>query len=297
MPRLHIATSGRGEPLLCIPGFGVASRMYEPIVARYSERFEVIRFDPLGSGRSSGYWASPSVPHLAADAVRVLDELGLQTAHVLGLSLGGLVAQELALRFPHRVRGLMLVSTGPSGPLATPPHPGRLARVSARAVHDSVRQRRFALGATLYDAANVEDRVFERALPWTLVAHLTAFSTHDRERHLHRIQAPTLVLHGGRDALVSAHNARRLARRIPRAELHVIEDAGHGLLLEREAEVYRTITAWLDRTGAIIPPPSPGVTAVRREQLTRLGAIPLGTLRVQANAVALTLGAARPRRS
>ena len=109
---------GQGEPLLLISGFAISGAVFEPVLAPYEERFECILYDHRGAGRSRTPLRPISIPELAADAVRVLDELGLESAHVMGVSMGGMVAQEMAIRFPHRVRGLVLGCTTPGGPRA-----------------------------------------------------------------------------------------------------------------------------------------------------------------------------------
>lgn len=292
-PRLFFTERGTGDPLLCIPGFAASSGVYASLGPLYETRFRFITYDPLGSGRSAK-WAPPtSTAQLAAQATRILDELDIETAHVLGASLGGLVAQELAIRFPHRVRTLVLVGTASSGPLATPAPIGGLARATADVVADSVRRRKLWLGRAVFadefgladDAGPVLDSLLrDLPPPWTVFGQVLAFATHDRDRDLGRIEAPTLILHGERDVLVSIANARRLATGIPTVALHVVPGAGHGCLLEQPETVFSAIGAWIERHGPFPPRAGPTGAAAFTERIARAAAIPIGACRVVVHA-------------
>src|SRR3954453_9486988 len=139
--RLYFERHGRGEPLLLITGFTISSAVFEPVLDLYTPRLECIVFDNRGSGRSSAPLLT-SMPELAADAAGLLRALGLDSAHVYGLSMGGMIAQELAIRFPERVRGLVLGGTTPGGPRAARPTRRELRALGAAAAtgrHDSER--------------------------------------------------------------------------------------------------------------------------------------------------------------
>src|SRR5215218_10276722 len=101
-PRVYFERRGSGDPLLCITGFAISSAVFGPVRPLLEERFDVITYDQRWSGRSSAPPRLTSMPELAADAARLLDAQGVQSAHVLGMSFGGMVAQELAIRFPER---------------------------------------------------------------------------------------------------------------------------------------------------------------------------------------------------
>ena len=130
-PRLHYERTGRGNPLLCITGFTISSAIYEPVLPLWSARFDCITYDNRGSGRSGAPLRTTSMAELAADAARLLDALDVPSAHVFGISMGGMIAQELALRFPERVRGLLLAGTTPGGPRAARPAVRELAAAGA----------------------------------------------------------------------------------------------------------------------------------------------------------------------
>jgi len=292
-PRLFFTERGTGDPLLCIPGFAASSGVYASLGPLYETRFRFITYDPLGSGRSAK-WAPPtSTAQLAAQAIRILDELDIGTAHVLGASLGGLVAQELAIRFPDRMGTLVLVGTASSGALAAPAPIGGLTRATAGVVADSVRRRQLWLGRAVFadefglgDAAGpiLDSLLRDLPPPWTVVGQVLAYATHDRDRDLGRIHAPTLILHGERDVLVSIANAHRLAAGIPNAALHVVPGAGHGCLLEQPRAVFHAIGTWIDRQGPLAPPARSTGAAAFTERITRTVAIPIGAWRVVAHA-------------
>ena len=289
-PRLYFERHGAGEPLLLITGFALSSAIFEPILAPYAERFECILYDPRGAGRSATPLLPTSIPELAADAAALLGELGLGSAHVYGASMGGMVALELALRFPERVRGLALGCTSPGGPQAVLPTLGALRALGA-AIAGSAREagRPWLAGALFSDAFRREhpERVREliayfgryRARPLGATWHWWATVYHDTVSRLDQVQSPTLVMHGGADALAPLANSQELARRIPDAELAVIPGAGHAYALEAPEAAAEAFLAWHARRSPIAPgAPRSGLLA-RAEPLTRPLGLPVGALR------------------
>jgi len=292
---LYHARRGAGEPMLWITGFTISSAVFEPVLPLYEDRFDCVLYDNRGSGRSRGRPALTSMAQLAADAAGLLDHLGVESAHVHGLSMGGMVAQELALRFPERVRGLILGGTTPGGPLAARP---TLAELTALR----------GLGSLLFSPefrAREPQRVRELLRPFRahrppahgVVAHWWATVYHDTVSRLGDIQAPTLVMHGGADGMAPLSNARILAERIPDAELAVIPGAGHAFLLEQPEATRERITDWLDRRGAIAPGRPRTGMAARWEPVTRRLGLPIGALRTGASLARLAGEPIRRRRS
>jgi 3-oxoadipate enol-lactonase len=294
-PRIFFEERGAGEPLLIISGFAASSAVMRPLAELWATRWRCITYDHPGTGRSSKRTCPVSTAALAASATLVLDELGIDAAHIAGLSLGGAIAQELALRFPHRVRGLILIGTSTSGPLSLPPNPRKLGLAGARIVKESVTRRRLWLAPALFSAdviARDADRIEEltRPLtdypppPWSVAGQYLAAGLHDRALDLHRIGAPTLVLHGADDILVPVANAQLLAQGIPDAELHVLASAGHGLPFEHSDATFAIVRNWLGRRTPQ-PGATPTATAAHTEQLTRRLAVPLGVLRFSRSAL------------
>jgi 3-oxoadipate enol-lactonase len=256
-PKLWYDRRGSGEPLLWVTGFTISSAVFDPVLDLYDECFECITYDHRGSGRSGAPPWPTSLPELAADATRVLDEVGIESAHVYGLSMGGMVAQELALRFPERVRGLVLGGCTAGGPRAIRPTLGEW-KALASGVISSFREkgRPWLAGAVFSEQFRREnpERARElieffrkhRAPPHGALAHLLASIYHDTVDRLDQVQSPTLVLHGDADAMTPLANARMLARRIPDAELRIVPGAGHAYLLEQPEHSRDLLFDWLD---------------------------------------------------
>lgn len=223
------------EPLLLIMGVAGHHEMWhEDFVARLAERFDVVAFDHRGIGSSHRAEAGFTVPDLAADASYVLDHLGWDSAHVVGISMGGTVAQELALTRPERVRTLTLGCTWPG--------PGEVWGPGVAMI---------AEGATSGDAEKAARLMFEGNLSARYAedpAHFTAFVTaaaahkvpgpvvvlqmqaagaHDAVERLAGLDVPTLVQHGTEDAVILYGAGERLAALVPGATLSTFEGAGH----------------------------------------------------------------------
>ena len=291
---VHYERTGTGEPLLLITGFTISSAVFEPVLDLYRERFEVITYDNRGSGRSGAPLRPTSMAELAADAAGLLRELGVESAHVCGLSMGGMIAQELAIRFPERVRGLVLGGTTPGGPRAARPALRELGALGAGAVGGWTDDERTWLGEWLFsDEFRREQpgRVSEllrtfgrhRAPPHGVWFHLWASVYHDTLSRLKGIQAPTLVMHGEHDAMAPISNARLLAERIPDAELCIVPGTGHAYLLERPEASLELLTRWLDPRSPIAPGRARTGVAARTEPLTRALGLPIGAARTGAS--------------
>ncbi len=297
-PRLHYERTGTGDPLLCITGFTISSAVYEPVLPLWSTQLECITYDNRGSGRSGAPLPTTSMPELAADAARLLDALEVPSAHVFGVSMGGMIAQELALRFPEKVRGLILAGTTPGGPRAVRPALRELAAVGVDAAASFRTPGRPWLGPLLFsDAfrASEPERVRELLAffaahgptPWGANAHWWATVYHDTLSRLGQIQAPTLVMHGEQDAFAPLGNARLMAERIPDAELAVVPDTGHAFMLEAPEASFALMTEWLGRRAPIAPGRPRRGFAARREPVTRALGLPIGALRTGASLASL----------
>jgi 3-oxoadipate enol-lactonase len=274
---LHHWAVGAGDPLLLVSGFALPAAVLEPVVAPFAQHYQCITFDHRGSGASRGRVLPMTTARMAADAVRVLDALGLESAAVYGLSLGGMVAQEMAIRFPDRVRGLILGATSPGGLSAVWPDSGT--------VLSSIFANTGGLGR-----GTVTHPLGAWAQAW-------AATLHDSGSRLGRIRAPTLVLHGDCDGLVPVGNARLLARRIPRAELVILAGEGHFFAFEQAEAVADIVMDWLDTSAAV----SGSQPLLRRtiEPVSRAVALPIGLARTTLLSVrgVTTLAALAKRRS
>ncbi len=286
--RLHVVREGRGEPLLWITGLGISSEIFSPVIGRYAEDHDCIRYDNRGAGRSPAPWRATSIPELALDAVRLLDALEIDSAHVYGLSMGGMVAQELALRFPDRVRALVLGGTTHGGPWSVLPSPRIAAALTsigapARLRAELVARALFTPGFRAREPALTRHYLgLLGQHPGSArgkLSHLTAASFHDTRARLGRITAPTLVLHGAQDALTPPANARQLTRAIPGARLELVPDAGHLYLLERPDLSHRLFADWLASVSPVPAGPARSGLVARTETLARSLAEQAGMLR------------------
>ncbi len=245
---------GEGPPLLLINGLGFGRWGWFKQVPAFSRHFRTITFDVRGERDLQG-----GVADLTSEVVALLDHLGVGKAHVLGTSLGGFVAQELAVVRPDLVDGLVLVCTsyGGRGPRAM--SPGALADMLGIGSFSAEAAARKALEAAMGDAYREEKpEEFEQILRWRLADSPSVASYYGQARAGARfdfsgeaghITAPTLVIHGSDDRYVPEANAAALAGEIPGAKLKVLEGAGHLVFIERFADVNREVVRFLKEAG------------------------------------------------
>lgn len=224
--------AGDGPPLLLMQGLGYGRWGWDPVVGPLARRFSVVCYDNRGIGESDVPAGPYTARQLADDAVAVLDDAGIERAHVAGTSLGGMAAQELAAAYPERVDRLVLACTTPGGPDAVPMPPQTVALMAeAATLAPEVALRRFVENA-LAPGADEElvERIYRLRLAnppdpagWQAQAAAgVGFAGVNGS-----IAAPTLILHGGEDAVVDVGNVQVLARRIPRARVEVLPGLGH----------------------------------------------------------------------
>jgi pimeloyl-ACP methyl ester carboxylesterase len=239
-------------PVLLMHGLGYTREGWGPLRERLARRYRVLSFDNRGIGESEIPPGPYSVEELAADAVGVLDEAGVERAHVVGASLGGFAAQALSAEWPGRVDRLVLACTSPGGADAFPLPEGTLQLMAeAPSLPPEVALRRLAENALASDApAGLVDEIFayRQAHPpdpagWA--AQAAAGAAWDADGRCEQIAAPTLVVTGSADRVVDPRNSDLLAARIPGARLEVIEGAGHVLFWERTEEFAALVEGFL----------------------------------------------------
>ena len=254
--RIHYETHGSGDPVLLIMGLGSNAYGWYRTIPWLSERYEVIAFDNRGTGRSDVPDGAYSIAQMAADAAAVLDAAGRETAHVVGASLGGMIAQRFALAHARRARSLILVCTTPGGPHAVPPAGEVTAGLLQGGEDPSTVYRRnawFLYGEetrTKYPERIEEDLEYRSKIPTQPAGYfgqLQAAMGHDTWEELPSIALPTLVVHGDADLLIPTGNARILHERIPGAELLLVRGAGHMLQTDGGEVVRESILDFLDR--------------------------------------------------
>lgn len=235
---LDCERSGSGPPLLAIMGMsGTALHWGEPFLEELRPHFEVIAYDHRGVGASSRLEGEVTIAQLAEDAVGLLAALEIELADVLGISMGGMVAQELALRHPERVRTLTLGCTYCGGEGAALASPEVLRRLS-EAMMSGDRERAIRTGWEINVSASVaaEEDAYARflgiaeqravAVP-VVMAQMQACVAHDTSKRLRQISAPTLVIHGTEDELLPVENGRMIAAAVPGAQLEILDGVGH----------------------------------------------------------------------
>jgi 3-oxoadipate enol-lactonase len=238
--RIHFTVEGRGPAtLLMLMGLGGSAAEWGPGFAEsLAERFRVVLVDNRGVPPSANRASSFTMGDMAADAVAVLDAIDVRRAHVMGLSMGGMIAQQVALDRPERVDQLVLVSThfggrelAPMQPRAealfAPPPPGTTVEALFRDAFARMTAPGFAELhpelAERFARARLEHRV-----PMELFAlQLQAILVSDRSQAVTSLRVPTLVIHGLDDPLIVVENGRNLARRIPNARLEELPGCGH----------------------------------------------------------------------
>jgi len=254
--QLYWESTGEGQPVLLVMGLGLSGGAWWRTVDTLSRDFRVITFDNRGVGRSRGLTPAYTTEALADDAVAVLDALEISRANVYGLSLGGMVAQQIALRHPRRVRSLVLGATTPGGRRAKTADEEVMSFFYSR---DQRPREEAAWASVAYNygrrcreqhadriAEDIRRRLDHKFDENAYKAQLMAAAMHNCTSRLHRIKVPALVVHGEDDRVVPVDNARLIASRLPDARLHLLEGAGHLYTTEvpeADAEVGRFIDA------------------------------------------------------
>ncbi|HLT57403.1 MAG TPA: alpha/beta fold hydrolase [Limnochordales bacterium] len=240
---LYYELHGTGPPLLLLAGLGMPATIWYHQVPAFAARHQVILVDNRGAGRSDHPLGDYTVAQMALDTARLLAGLGVGPAHVLGFSLGGLIAQELALTHPARVRSLVLASTHPGGPeyrQATGSQWQHRLQVAGMTREEIYRRAMEWSTSAAFRQANPEEVerfvMVRAALPAPgrgFQGQFRAAMSFDARDRLPQLRRPVLVIHGTADEVVPPRFAEDLARRIPGARLHWIEGAGHLPFLEQ----------------------------------------------------------------
>jgi pimeloyl-ACP methyl ester carboxylesterase len=240
---LHYEEHGSGEPLLLIMGFTVSSIGWHWNVPSFAKDFRTIVFDNRGVGQSE----KPDVPYsmsmFADDTAGLLDGLGIDQAHVFGISMGGMIAQEFALRYPQRVKTLILGCTNCGGAQAIPSKDPEVLNMLGDIESLDVQQ-----AAIVMTKVAVTPWFMQRHMDMLLqlnqmsmkhptpkhgmVRQMQAIQGHDAYERLSQVSMPTLVVTGKEDGLVPPENSVTLAQRIPHADLVMLSNASHMFHME-----------------------------------------------------------------
>lgn len=256
-PKLWVEQAGTGDAVLCIAGLGYASWCWAGVRQALAPRYRMVTFDNRGTGRSDKPDGPYSIPMMADDAARVLDECGIARAHVIGHSMGGYIAQTLALNHARRVRSLVLVGTSPGGPDTLPvPQETRLAwqnaaHLSPQDYARATMPHSFAPGWTEKHPQRFEELLRSRLEYPTPAANWRAqfdacVEFIERGVAVEKIRVPALVIHGRADGVVPHDNGAAIARRLPGARLVSLEGIGHLPYLEDPPGFERLLREFLD---------------------------------------------------
>jgi 3-oxoadipate enol-lactonase len=256
--RIHYEVTGKSgaTPVLMIQGLGASKNAWNLQRIAMATRFRIISFDNRGAGRSDKPTEPFTLEQMADDALAVLDAAGIETAHVVGASMGGVISQIVAVKYPNRVRSLTLVCT------ACRNHPWRqeLLQSWAKTAADK------GMIEVGKEAAQwvMSPRSFRRLVPaftWmgplaalrprhSFVSQIDAIlnTREDLVDQLSTISTPTMVIVGNQDILTPRGDSEEIAERIPNAELVVISGAAHGLMMEHSTTFNKILIEFLKRT-------------------------------------------------
>lgn len=247
---------GRGKTIVMINGLGASSNDWGPLVDLLAERAHVITFDNRGAGRSIAPLAPFTLEQMADDTIAVFEAYGLKSAFVLGHSMGGMIAQLVALRRPELVERLVLMATHVGARSAVPSTPEARAAMfpQERLPRNELVRRQYSVYVAPSFLGQQRD-VFEHMLEvrlanlipfeaWQL--QLQAVLANDRADRVHAIRAPTLIVHGRQDPLIPFANGEKSQALIPGARLVALDDCGHMPNWERPDAVVEAVSEFLD---------------------------------------------------
>jgi pimeloyl-ACP methyl ester carboxylesterase len=252
--RIHWSSLGQGEPVVLVMGLGCSSAMWFRVAPRLARTHRVLLLDNRGSGQTHvAHFVVHRVSHMAADVAAVLDAAGEASAHLVGFSMGGMIAQQFAIDFPQRVRSLALLGTHSGGAWATqadaPVRRLLFDKATMDPQHSLRAMRPYTYARETSDALFDEDALVRLANQPTTrdyQAQLYALIGWSAYLELPRFACPTLVMHGLQDRLIPPANARRTAERIPGARLIELPEASHWLMTDQNAQCLQALCEHID---------------------------------------------------
>jgi 3-oxoadipate enol-lactonase len=257
--RLYYEVHGDGEPLLCVHGLSCDTLAWIPQIQAFAAAHRTVIFDNRDVGQSSMAEGGYQIADMARDALGLADELGLETFHLLGISMGGAIAQEIALQAPERVRTLTLAATfHDSGAYAR-----QVAKVWGARVRQISREQHIDElmllnhSESFYESPEMVEFVRTAILnnphpqaPEAFGRQLAACGRHDTRDRLGTLTMPTHIIGGEHDILVPVWKSRAIAALIPGATLTVLPNAPHGLSLERAEEFNAAVLEFIREAAA-----------------------------------------------
>ncbi len=252
---------GAGPPLLMIMGLGGQAKSWgEPFLDGLRPHFQIVRFSNRGTGLSDNPGGELTIRLMAEDAAGLPRELGIEKAHVLGVSMGGMIAQELVLNHPQAVQGLALGCTncGPSHSVTPNPQVlAKLGQIATLPLQERVRQFWLVMVTPEFMEADKEflDDIITAHLatptPWeTFGRQFAAIQSFDTYERLPEVKAPTFIIHGDKDILVPVGNAEVLRKRIGGSQARIVAGVGHCFFWEKPEESAGAIVEFLSSVPA-----------------------------------------------
>jgi 3-oxoadipate enol-lactonase len=247
---------GQGEPLVMIRGISSNVDHWYEQVPVLSQKYQLLLFDNRAIARSSDPGGSFSTRDMAADTVGLMEAVGIKKAHVLGYSMGGMIAQEIALAYPEKVNGLILVATDCGISLRIKAKP-EFSRLFSEMIRLGTNEAKKAAAGCLFAKQTLDTRpdIIQRytevslrfpASQKTLGRQWAAITQHDACNRLAKISSPTLVITGSEDELIPPQNAKVMAQRIPVAQMISIDGGGHLFLIEQPEAFNEAVIGFLD---------------------------------------------------
>ena len=254
--RCYYELLGSGDPVLLIPGLGTTCRLWDEVLPELAASFSLILVDNRGAGQSLAKRQPRALDDLAADLVELLDALKVDKAHVIGLSVGGLIAQRLAIDHPRRVDRLVLISCAHHFAAYLLEMMGLLGHALRYFPRDLFERTIGILGASPEYVDTHPGHIPQQLLtngkqlvPRSAIAtQLKCVSRSDLAAEDFRITAPTLVISGEHDAMIPSGYARQMARDIPGSEFALVPGSGHNPLVEKPETVVPRILEFLERS-------------------------------------------------
>jgi pimeloyl-ACP methyl ester carboxylesterase len=252
--RIAYYVSGRGEPLVLIRGYANAASMWYPQVPFLSGHFRVVTFDNRDTGESDRVETPYAMAELAADLISLLESLALAPVHLLGLSMGGMMAQEIALSRPDLVQTLLLAGTACDAGRGLTSDPEVLKLFATLPELTAEENTRRSLPLFFSPAGLKNRRLIDEYVRRSLEQRppLTTFERHSRALQgfnrcaaIRQIRCPTLILHGAADRLLPPRNAVRLQEGIPKAALKMYPGLGHLFLMEDPDSFNRDVLTFI----------------------------------------------------
>jgi pimeloyl-ACP methyl ester carboxylesterase len=252
---IYYELHGQGDPLVLIMGLRRNTEWWYRQLPALSQHFTVLAFDNRGAGRSDKPAADYSIPLFADDTAALMTALGIEDAHVVGISMGGYIAQELAVNHPEKVGTLVLGCTGAGGETAAVMSPEAMKKFTANrglSPEEILRKDMEIYFSDRFIREHPEEieEFVEISLryyqpPDAFLRQFAACRAHDTADRLHRTKVPTLIVSGDDDPLVPPENSRILKRLIPHAELLFVPGGRHCFFMEMSDRFNRAVVDFL----------------------------------------------------